>query len=127
MTLYTNCNSCGVPILQRTFDRTGGYCKNCGEIKNSPPRPPREYSPERFDPLETDPNHEVTMRIAHSLAIDAAERETQTKFPYLEFTRDDYAIGFCHVIWRHKKRILQEEFGLEWQSPAELNPDTFYD
>jgi hypothetical protein len=77
--------------------------------------------------LETDPHLEETMRVARDRAIDAAEAEVQAAFPDLGFARDDMMMGFCHVIWRHKKRILLEDFGLEWQSPAELNPHIFYD
>lgn len=36
-------------------------------------------------------------------------------------------IGFCHVFWDRKKEILKTEFGLEWQTPAELNPHILFD
>ena len=35
--------------------------------------------------------------------------------------------GFCHLYWGTKKKILKEQFGIEWQSPAELNPDINFD
>ena len=124
---YANCSSCGVPILQRTFDRTGGFCKNCSYREDSPPDRLREFPAERFDPLESDPNKRETIRIAYELAIDAAEAEIRAEFPGSGFCRDDLMMGFCHVVWRHKKRILREQFGLEWQSPAELNPHIWYD
>lgn len=35
--------------------------------------------------------------------------------------------SFCHLYWGTKKKILKEQFGIEWQSPAELNPDINFD
>lgn len=31
-------------------------------------------------------------------------------------------LGFCHVYWHTKKRILKEKYNIDWRSPAELNP-----
>lgn len=36
-------------------------------------------------------------------------------------------LGFCHVFWNEKKRILKEEYNIEWFSPAECNPQNRYD
>ena len=36
-------------------------------------------------------------------------------------------IGYCHQYWRAKKRILWEDSGKRWRSPAELNPHIFFD
>lgn len=36
-------------------------------------------------------------------------------------------LGFCHVFWNEKKRILKEEHNIEWFSPAECNPQNRYD
>ena len=36
-------------------------------------------------------------------------------------------LGFCHRHWEEKKRILQEKYGIRWKSPADMNPDIFYD
>lgn len=36
-------------------------------------------------------------------------------------------LGTCHVFWDEEKRILQEEYGIKWKSPPELNPTTSYD
>lgn len=37
------------------------------------------------------------------------------------------ALGFCHVFWKEKKRILKDKYGIDWKTPAERNPDTKYD
>ena len=30
--------------------------------------------------------------------------------------------GRQYTIWYHKKRILKEKYGINWRSPAEMNP-----
>ena len=36
-------------------------------------------------------------------------------------------LGYCHVYWRTKKRILKEKYNIDWRSPAELNPHIIFD
>ena len=36
-------------------------------------------------------------------------------------------LGFCHVLWGTKKRILKDRHGFDWRSPREMNPMNFYD
>ena len=36
-------------------------------------------------------------------------------------------LGYCHAYWGCKKDILLVEYGIDWKSPQELNPDCFYD
>ncbi|MCI9607872.1 MAG: hypothetical protein HFJ94_06845 [Muribaculaceae bacterium] len=36
-------------------------------------------------------------------------------------------LGFCHLYWATKKRILFEDYGIVWYSPADCNPGIFYD
>ena len=35
--------------------------------------------------------------------------------------------GSCHLFWAAKKRILKTQFGLDWESPADLNPNVLFD
>ena len=35
--------------------------------------------------------------------------------------------GWCHSYWACKKRILKEKYGIDWKSPAELNPGIKFD
>lgn len=37
------------------------------------------------------------------------------------------AFGSCHEIWRLRKQLLMEKYGIEWYSPAELNQYTIFD
>ena len=43
-----------------------------------------------------------------------------------EIGRGGY-LGYCHLYWATKKRILKEKYSLDWKSPAELNPHILYD
>ncbi len=35
--------------------------------------------------------------------------------------------GVCYEFWERKKEILRKEYGIEWQSPHDLNPNVLYD
>jgi hypothetical protein len=68
------------------------------------------------DPLETD------ARYMEFLAAASNQAEAE-----LADHPMNGGIGFCHVLWKKKKEILRERYGLEWQTPAELNPDIKFD
>lgn len=36
-------------------------------------------------------------------------------------------MGFCHVYWSAKARVLREEYGIEWRSPSAMNPGVLFD
>lgn len=36
-------------------------------------------------------------------------------------------LGSCHIYWSKKKRILKEKYGIDWNSPSELNPHICFD
>lgn len=36
-------------------------------------------------------------------------------------------LGFCHLYWATKQKILREHYGIIWHTPAECNPDVCYD
>lgn len=38
-----------------------------------------------------------------------------------------HSFGSCHEIWRLRKQLLMEKYGIEWLSPAELNRDVDFD
>jgi hypothetical protein len=68
---------------------------------------------EVFDAQETDPQlHE-----AFEIADKKAERAVGN------VKRDS---RFIVYFWDAKKRILRSDFGIEWKSPAELNPTIAY-
>ena len=35
--------------------------------------------------------------------------------------------GYRYLYWAAKKEILKEEFGIDWKSPRELNPNAKFD
>ena len=43
-----------------------------------------------------------------------------------EIGRGGY-LGYCHLYWATKKRILKEKYSIDWKSPSELNPHILYD
>ena len=57
--------------------------------------------------------------------VDAkAERRTRKE---LGMPKGEWWFGSCHTFWRHKKRILREEYHMIWRSPQDLNPTTCFD
>lgn len=44
-----------------------------------------------------------------------------------EFGYDVPYFGFCHTYWHRKKQILKEEYGIDWKSPADMNPMICFD
>lgn len=45
-----------------------------------------------------------------------------------EATKDlEDVFGACHGIWSMKKDILKEEYGINWHSVADVNPDCDFD
>jgi hypothetical protein len=54
-----------------------------------------------------------------------AERRVRFKLRLRGYTPG--RMGYCHVFWPAKKKVLREKYGIEWKSPAELNPDTLFD
>ncbi len=44
-----------------------------------------------------------------------------------EFQSQPRGTGLCHVIWARKKQLLWELYGIDWKTPAEMNPTTIFD
>lgn len=40
--------------------------------------------------------------------------------------KNQFGMGICHRYWYRKKELLKE-YGIEWKSPAEMNPDIRFD
>ena len=36
-------------------------------------------------------------------------------------------LGYCHEFWAAKKRILREQYGVDWKTPAEEYPHIIFD
>ncbi|MBP5548718.1 MAG: hypothetical protein J6X58_07515 [Bacteroidales bacterium] len=35
--------------------------------------------------------------------------------------------GFCHLYWAAKKEVLLKKYGIEWRTPAQMNPGVHFD
>jgi hypothetical protein len=69
-----------------------------------------------YDPVEDDPRYaEVFARI--DAEVDAALADHPQRG----------AMGFCHVVWGTKKRLLKNKYGIDWRSPDEMNPQVIFD
>ena len=64
------------------------------------------------DPIELDP-------VFGKLVKEASARAEKTIL--------DIEIGRCHQIWDEQARILKQEHGIDWYSPAQMNPWNMYD
>jgi hypothetical protein len=70
----------------------------------------------KCDPIENDPAFFETLKLANH----DAEAE-------LLATGHKHGLGWCHLFWSVKKRILKEKYGIDWKSPEELNPHILFD
>lgn len=68
----------------------------------------------RKDPVENTEKYKAI--------IDDVERE-------LDEMLKDYpkGMGFCHHYWHCKRVLLKEKYGIEWRSPAMMNPRVMFD
>jgi hypothetical protein len=77
---------------------------------------PSEYR-HLVDPIESDP---VQGPIVKSI-INEEENRIRTD------VGGEWQLGSCHLIWRRTKERLAAEHGINWHSPAELNPSSVFD
>lgn len=47
--------------------------------------------------------------------------------PILDEEFKGRGLGACHAIWSRKKELLFQQYGIFWQSPAELNKNVIFD
>lgn len=67
----------------------------------------------KHDPQEDDPRLKKTFQ--------EAERKVER-----ELVRTPRTVGFIHIYWSTKKRILKKDYGIDWKTPEELNPHISY-
>lgn len=79
------------------------------------PGPPIGPDGLRYDPIEDDPAVQPFLRAAEQEAREAPENQGERPK------------GWVHGFWRVKKRILKEKYGVDWQSPADMNPRVAFD
>jgi hypothetical protein len=70
----------------------------------------------RHDPIEDNP----ALRPTLDMAGLEAEQELAARGVTPGF-------GYCNTYWPTKKRILKEKYGIDWRTPAEMNPNVAFD
>jgi hypothetical protein len=70
----------------------------------------------RHDPIEDDP--------AIRPLIQAATAEAEKQ---LEHSPEKGHKGFVHLLWHTEKDILKKKYGVDWKTPAEMNPRAIID
>ena len=70
------------------------------------------------DDIRTDP-------VEKTLKYKKIRKELEKELS--ELMKDCTGLGSCHVYWANKKIILREKYGIDWKSPAELNPFIHFD
>ena len=71
-------------------------------------------SPLKHDPIENTAEYKAV--------IKNVEKELD------ELLKDKpKGMGFCHIYWHEKRRILKEKYGIEWRSLAVMNPRVMFD
>lgn len=82
------------------------------------------------DPLEDDPELQpifevVRLQVRQEVDIGHQQQmiELQPKVADLFHS----GRGLCHQQWIVMKRILLEKYGIEWMTPAEMNPFMIFD
>jgi hypothetical protein len=68
----------------------------------------------RVDPIDEHPAYAIVRE-----KVDAQVEEQLRDHPK--------GLGYCHTYWRTKRRILKEQYQVDWKSPAELNPNIIFD
>ena len=86
---------------------------------------------ERHDPIEDDPAFSGILELVDQEADEKSLAELnefqKEKGSDFRFDETNFPMGYCFTFWHHKKRILKERYGIDWQSPDELNPYALYD
>lgn len=77
------------------------------------------FNIKRKGSLETDP---IEWSAEYESCIDEAEKEIMKRLKDVP-----RGMGFCHAYWSEKKRVLLEDYGINWRSPSDLNPKVMFD
>lgn len=104
-------DGCGPVVPFDTLEECQQLCEEC-----RPEPKKRGASGLYYDPIEEDPRHaEVFTK------IDDEVKEALADDPQRG------SMGFVHLVWQTKKRILKYKYKIDWHTPAELNPQVMFD
>ena len=84
------------------------------------------------DPIEDEPAHTQQFADARKKAEEAfrtrmEERNAEYVRRGLDHLVTERPLGGCHFVWKEMKRVLLEQHGIEWFTPAEMNPGCRFD
>ena len=66
-----------------------------------------------YDPIEDTPEFQAIK--------DELEKKIIAKIG------ENSGMGYCYLYWGTKRDILKKDYGIEWKSPAVLNPRVRFD
>ena len=104
-------DGCGPVVPFDTLDE----CRQLCEPQQTAPKK-RTSSGLYYDPVEDDPQYADVFR-----KINDEVNEALAEHP------KKGSMGFVHIIWEMKKQILKQKYGVNWKTPAELNPQVMFD
>lgn len=76
-------------------------------------------STELIDPFELTVEYK---RILPELEIKIINQLAMEGYP-----TSPTGMGWCYLYWQAKKKVLENEYDVVWNSPTDLNPDIFFD
>lgn len=68
----------------------------------------------KYDPQENNPKLRKFFEEADKEAIEICKDQKGR-------------LGYCHIFWNTKKRILKEKYNIDWKTPSETNPGIIFD
>jgi len=104
-------DGCGPVVPFDTLDECRQLCE---PLQTAPKK--RTSSGLYYDPIEDDPRYADVFRKIND-EVNQALAEHPKKG----------SMGFVHIIWETKKQILKQKHGINWRTPAELNPQVMFD
>lgn len=90
--------------------------EECAQVCEGPTPKKKAGSGLYYDPVEDDPRHAGVFA-----KIDAEVKEALAGHPRKG------SMGFIHIIWDTKQKILKQKYNIDWKTPAELNPQVMFD
>lgn len=86
----------------------------------------------RIDHIELDINQEIKQRVYYQLRHNPVEKtnlyqsiQHNVQHEVTKKIGKNSGMGFCHVYWAEKRRILKEKYSIDWHSPSDLNDAHF--
>ena len=63
--------------------------------------------------------------VEYTPEFQAIEDELEAKI--IAKIGENSGMGYCYLYWETKRDILKKDYGIEWCSPAVLNPRVHFD